>query len=196
MNQSTSPTSPIRNIPKRPTDAELLDTFPEAKDIIPAKIRELEQQRNILVSSIKKRLTAINTEPDELTRWFCRKWLKLNEGEELLAIDKHLARLKRQLRYIQGFSPRKGALTDELIEAARTVPVESLLEMPLKRSGRTLTCCCPFHEERTPSFHVYIAENRAWCFGCNQGGDTIAVAMLLQDCSFKEAVLTLTGGQA
>ncbi len=94
---------------------------------------------------------------------------------------------------IKGWSAPKGTLTDNLIQAAREVPVESLLNQPLKRSGRTLTGLCPFHTERTPSFHVYPRENRAWCFGCNQGGDTITVAMLLHGCDFKNAVLLLRG---
>lgn len=178
------------------SDAELLAIFPEAKQIIPQKIAELEVQRKELQIIIKNRLNHINQCPDEFSRWFWRKWLKLTVGEELLAVNRHMARLKRQNNLLQGEKPSKNAITDDLIQAAREVPIESLLDQPLRRSGSTLTCHCPFHEERTPSFHVYPKENRGWCFGCNQGGDAITITMLLHGCDFKEAVLMLTGGQS
>lgn len=36
-------------------------------------------------------------------------------------------------------------------------------------------CPMPGHDDRTPSFVVYGDDNRAWCFGCNRGGDVIAL---------------------
>lgn len=56
--------------------------------------------------------------------------------------------------------------------------------MALKRAGRSLKGCCPFHNEKTPSFHV-TPERRMWkCFGCGLGGDVIAFLMRLQARSF------------
>jgi len=43
----------------------------------------------------------------------------------------------------------------------------------LKRSGTTLKACCPFHEEKTPSFTVSPAKGIFKCFGCGKGGDAI-----------------------
>lgn len=44
---------------------------------------------------------------------------------------------------------------------------------PLKRRGREWWACCPFHQERTPSFHVN-AEAKVWhCFGCGAGGGVL-----------------------
>ncbi len=176
-------------------DAELLAVFPEAKQSIPQKIKELETKRKNVEQVIKKRLAVINKVTDEFSRWFWRKWLKLTVGEELLAINKNLARLRRQNNLLEGKKQPKNAITDDLIQSARNVSIESLLNQPLRRRGSNLTCHCPFHEERTPSFHIYPQENRGWCFGCNQGGDAISVTMLQHDCNFKDAVLMLTGGQ-
>ncbi|MET0642036.1 MAG: CHC2 zinc finger domain-containing protein, partial [Jiangellaceae bacterium] len=39
--------------------------------------------------------------------------------------------------------------------------------------GGSLKGLCPFHDEKTPSFHVTPARGMYFCFGCNQGGDVI-----------------------
>jgi hypothetical protein len=46
--------------------------------------------------------------------------------------------------------------------------------IPLKRSGRDFKACCPFHQERTPSFYVVESKGIWHCFGCGEGGDAIA----------------------
>lgn len=43
--------------------------------------------------------------------------------------------------------------------------------IPLKRSGSSLVACCPFHKEKTPSFHVNARRQFYYCFGCNASGD-------------------------
>jgi len=56
--------------------------------------------------------------------------------------------------------------------------VSEVLGAPIgSRHGNRIRCYCPFHQESTPSFMVFIDEDRAWCFGaCNAGGDVIALA--------------------
>lgn len=177
-------------------DAELISIFPEAKEIIPRKLRELEDERCVLGGTIQTKLAAINSYPDEMSRWFWWQWLKLNEGADLISVDRNMARLRRQLRAIEGVSAPSGALTDELIQAARDIQIEDILNQEFRRRGSTLIGLCPFHDERTPSFHIYQNKNRGWCFGCNQGGDVISIVMKLHDCDFREAVLQLAGRQS
>jgi len=43
--------------------------------------------------------------------------------------------------------------------------------VPLKKAGREWTACCPFHNERTPSFYVSPAKQFFHCFGCGAHGD-------------------------
>ena len=43
--------------------------------------------------------------------------------------------------------------------------------VPLKRVGRTYKGLCPFHSEKTPSFHVDPDKGFFHCFGCHAGGD-------------------------
>lgn len=48
--------------------------------------------------------------------------------------------------------------------------------------------CCPFHKDKTPSFHVYQNTNSWFCFGCNEGGSPINFVMRKNNLNFKEAV--------
>lgn len=52
---------------------------------------------------------------------------------------------------------------------------------------------CPFHDERTPSFHVRPHVGRWHCFGCGEGGDVISFIMKLDGLGFAEAVEYLAG---
>ncbi|MBC7637417.1 MAG: DNA primase [Acetobacteraceae bacterium] len=59
----------------------------------------------------------------------------------------------------------------------------------LSKSGRNWKGCCPFHNEKTPSFYVY--EDAYHCFGCGVHGDAISYVMHILGASFPEAVQTL-----
>ena len=63
----------------------------------------------------------------------------------------------------------------------------------LKKRGRDLVGLCPFHGEKTPSFHVHAEEGYFKCFGCGAGGDVIAFAMKLENLPFADAVRVLAG---
>ena len=52
-------------------------------------------------------------------------------------------------------------------------------------------CCCPFHNEKTPSFSVYKDNKRYHCFGCGESGDVITFVMKYYNISFKEALQKL-----
>lgn len=63
----------------------------------------------------------------------------------------------------------------------------------LTRSGPRFVALCPFHEETRPSFTIFPASNRWWCFGCRRGGDVIDLVRLLEGVTFREAVVSLGG---
>jgi DNA primase len=62
--------------------------------------------------------------------------------------------------------------------------------VPLRRSGTTWKGLCPFHGEKTPSFHVYD-KGFFKCYGCGVGGDVIKFVELYDKVSFPEAVRQL-----
>lgn len=63
----------------------------------------------------------------------------------------------------------------------------------LVRKGNRLWGCCPFHNEKTPSFTVSDDKEFYHCFGCGEHGDVIAFVMRTQGLSFTEAVTQLSG---
>lgn len=58
----------------------------------------------------------------------------------------------------------------------------------LKRQGRSLTGLCPFHSERSPSFHVHEDDGYYHCFGCGASGNVISFIMTSRGLSFPEAI--------
>jgi DNA primase len=63
--------------------------------------------------------------------------------------------------------------------------------MDLKKSGRTWKGCCPFHGERTPSFHVYPEDKHFKCYGCGEHGDVFKFLQKLQGKEFPDVVRAL-----
>src|SRR5918911_3675644 len=63
--------------------------------------------------------------------------------------------------------------------------------VPLKKAGVTWKGLCPFHGEKTPSFHVNGDKGCFHCFGCGVGGDVISFVELHDKVSFPEAVRQL-----
>ena len=58
----------------------------------------------------------------------------------------------------------------------------------LKRAGSTFSCRCPFHSERTPSFHVYPDTQSFFCFGCQAGGDVVTFIRNIENLDYLDAV--------
>ena len=63
--------------------------------------------------------------------------------------------------------------------------------VPLKKAGKTYKGLCPFHAEKTPSFHVDGEQGFFHCFGCNAGGDVIAFLEQHEKVGFVDAVKML-----
>ena len=61
----------------------------------------------------------------------------------------------------------------------------------LKRAGHSAKALCPFHKEKTPSFHVNPARQAFHCFGCGVGGDVFKFVMLYENVDFPTALRML-----
>lgn len=76
-----------------------------------------------------------------------------------------------------------------LADVVRTV-------VSLKQAGNDLKACCPFHDEKTPSFTIFDAGRKYHCFGCGESGDVLDFLQLLHGVSLREAANILTGNDA
>jgi len=81
---------------------------------------------------------------------------------------------------------------DDLVARIDIVEVISA-RVPLKKAGREFRACCPFHNEKTPSFWVSPTKQFYHCFGCGAHGTAVGFLMQYDRLSFPEAVEELAG---
>jgi len=60
--------------------------------------------------------------------------------------------------------------------------------VPLKKRGHNYWGCCPFHQEKTPSFSVVPDEGFFYCFGCHTGGNVFKFLSLVENISYGDAI--------
>lgn len=82
------------------------------------------------------------------------------------------------------------ALLEQIRAANDIVDVISAV-VPLKRAGANMTALCPFHREKTPSFHVNPRKQTFHCYGCHKGGDVFTFVREYESLDFIEAVKRL-----
>lgn len=88
----------------------------------------------------------------------------------------------------------------DLDRLKNAVPIEQLIEsygVELKKSGSEFVACCPFHDEKTPSFTVTPDKDTYHCFGCGAGGDHIQFVQDMDKVDFKlalEKLQNIAGG--
>lgn len=72
---------------------------------------------------------------------------------------------------------------DNKLEKAKQRPISNFLQFNSAGFAK-----CPFHQEKTASFHKLPGKERGHCFGCGRTGDTIDVVMALNNCTISEAL--------
>lgn len=87
-----------------------------------------------------------------------------------------------------------GRISDEDIQKVReATDIVALLSecTRVQQRGREFWCCCPLHNEKTPSFKIDPSTQLWHCFGCGEGGDIFAFVMKTDEITFPEAVRKL-----
>lgn len=83
---------------------------------------------------------------------------------------------------------------DQLFEIKSRVNLADLLEeygLQVKRTGGSAKVCCPFHKEKTPSFHINLERNFYKCFGCGESGDVLTFVQKYEGLTFVDALKKL-----
>src|ERR1700757_146409 len=82
-----------------------------------------------------------------------------------------------------------------LDELRNRLPLSEIAAKSLRltRAGREFKTCCPFHNEKTPSFTINDDKQFFHCFGCGAHGDVIGFTMRHDRLSFPDAVEQLAG---
>ena len=79
---------------------------------------------------------------------------------------------------------------DEIVDKSDIVEVIGKY-LKLKRSGSNYFACCPFHNEKSPSFAINANKQFFHCFGCGESGNVITFLMKYNGQEFTEVVLSL-----
>ena len=82
-------------------------------------------------------------------------------------------------------------IASEIKSRVDIVDLISSYGVDLKRVGSGYKALCPFHHEKTPSFHVSPDKGRYKCFGCDEKGDVISFVMAKDGLTYKEAIAKL-----
>ncbi len=101
----------------------------------------------------------------------------------------HACRSNLRLRYYNCM-----AISDEDIQKVReATDIVALFgeRVPVRQRGRDFWCCCPFHNEKTPSCKIDPSTQLWHCFGCGEGGDVFGFIMKIDDVNFPDAVRSL-----
>lgn len=82
---------------------------------------------------------------------------------------------------------------DTVAEIKEKLSIQDIVApyVKLKRAGRSLQGLCPFHKEKTPSFHVSLERGTWHCFGCGEGGDGFSFIEKIEGVDFKGALKML-----
>jgi DNA primase len=90
-----------------------------------------------------------------------------------------------------------GGINESVIEEVKSridlVDLISSYGVAVKQLGGSVKACCPFHNEKTPSFHINQAKGFYHCFGCGESGDAIKFVQKQEGLSFIDAVRKLAG---
>ena len=80
-------------------------------------------------------------------------------------------------------------LIQQVLDANDIVDIISQY-VPLKKRGNRFVACCPFHQEKTPSFTVNREENFYYCFGCHESGNTYTFLQKKENMSFNNVIVS------
>ena len=119
-----------------------------------------------------------------------RKWLR----DELPKTQQGWLEVFPEAKHLVKPVSRMQKKFDEQLEVARGVNLADVVEqyVDLRRSGvYRMVGLCPFHQEKTPSFVVYLTDNHFYCFGCHEYGDVIKFISHVEKLTFKQSVGTL-----
>lgn len=165
---------------------DAIELFPEIKPELP----RLLEGRTV---ELKHKSAQVARMDEIKTKHFNRLW-KQGEYQRAIALEatvdksrwyKEAHALQLQVYSYETVLKKRDGILPEEISRAKQYPLAQLL--PAGKRGRGRYHLCPFHNEKSPSFHIF-KDNGYSCFGCNKHGDTISFVMDLYHLDFKSAV--------
>lgn len=175
------------------SERELIQIFsPEINKIVESKLAEYKEALEILGIRLQEQINKLAIEladNKEAFEFESDAWYVLNYEPYAEHYEKTIKRLERLMSMIKRKKTPTNEVTEEDIQLAKAVPIETLLEF--NRAG---FAHCLWHNEKTPSMKLYKSSNHVHCFGgCGKTADSIDVIMQIQNLDFLNAVRYLLG---
>lgn len=161
---------------KRITLTEAMEIFSEHLDAIAEDLAS-----NILFDL--SQMTRYPATDDPIKQWIYDELTSMERDQIVTKRTKVINRIKSRNQPVT-----YDRITDADIERAKEVPISELYDGRLFKDSAGL---CPFHNERTPSFHIF-KDNRFKCFGCGEHGSAIDFYMKQNNVDFISAVKQLS----
>lgn len=181
--------------------------FRQAIAIFPEAIKSARRNLKMEVKQWKDKLKEIddwrencnNTlnkfhKPDEREHY--TKWFDLQHKESRQEIEGQIKKLQFSLSHLDELEGKKevkqtNGVSEEEIAKAKEVPITNFYTDRLSKHNKLATGRCPFHNEKTGSFTIYLDQNTFWCYGCQSGGTVVDFVMKQNGITFLEAVKRL-----
>lgn len=161
----------------------VVDAFPEeCEKILP---REMRRVRKVLKVYLDKIEDVREDYIDDFERYFWVEVVKVFMPIKEKELYYQLLEIKKMYKI------RKNIKVDASLDVsgAKRKPIEGLYSFnKKKRAGKNIVALCPFHNEKTGSFYIYLDKNRYHCFGCGVNGDAIEFIMKLNGLNFVDAI--------
>lgn len=177
------------------TEKKMLDSLSNklAKAEIRSQLKKVRRKKFRKEKDVKDRVQAIEKIGlDGFSEWFCKEWVRIDEGMELMELIREKSRLEKQLNRLktkqESFTPKE--INDEDIEKANSIPLDRIAEdyIELNKVGKNYQALCPFHDDNDPSFTIFSDTNSFYCFGCEESSTPIDFVMQIENKDFKNAV--------
>jgi len=168
----------VHNEIRRLSAKEIIESFPEGKEILEREIAVASEQ----IKKIEKYLKTL--------------YLDESQSEDIKSFITHFVDVffykklydnyRRMRRELAMYDPPRNTLN---VEAAKAVPIEDVHEFAKARISSTrIHANCPFHDEKHPSFVIYRKTNSFHCFSCKKSGDVITFIQKMFGLNFVESV--------
>jgi len=169
------------------TAKQWIEMYPELKEDFKRILLDKEIEKEEVIKQLKQRLkNAISIRLGD--------WSLILTEKIMIELSPVIEKLSKDMRWLRlGLIEtvvNDKSLTEDQIQQAREVPIEDLINT--KKINKMW--CCPFHNDSTPSFHIY-PDNSWHCFGCQAHGANAIDFVLKKDknMTFPEAVKYLIG---
>jgi len=182
-------------------------TFREAIAIFPEAVKIARKNLKLEVKQLKERLKwldewRMNECQDTINKihfkeqTFYKDWFDQSHQESRQEVERQIKKLQFSLSHLDEIdgktkTQKTNGVSEQDVARAKEIPITHFYTDKLSKHNKLATGRCPFHNEKTGSFTIYLDQNTFWCYGCGAGGTVIDFVMRQNNCDFLQAVKTL-----